>query len=682
VTTLSLQSSSLEGKKIVLYEEGFLNWLKPEHGNYGQWSPGMYGMLPIYLKSLGATVLRSPQLFGADLSDANVLMLIFPDKPWKDGQMERIRQFVDRGGTLLVLGEHTILDTELLKLQDPELGSQLAALYEKLKPLQAGRTAATTQEAIDEIHSQEAELKRSFDEQEVIRRFREAGRKGPLNRFNEVLADTDMEVAFDSGTFAVGGWLQSYQALSHPTSAGIGDAANAFGVVIGASVDLHWPRNLRWPASPLLTGVWGWGDPGDPLNYGSFMARNDSATHEPRYDAGERLGDVVLAAEQRIGSGRVVVFGDTSSFTNGVNMGAHLYTSRLFAYLADPVGSPQDPARQLGGLLLAIALALALLVRTTDLRLALSAIVLATSLWACTEATHRAWEILPDGRGGTGGANNLAYIDESHLGKFSPESWREDGLMGLSLTLMRNDYLTLMLPELTRDRLLVADVDLGIQASKSAARARLLISVAPGREYTADERETIRDFVRAGGVFLCTAGYDDSGPSRRLLEEFGFYVGGRRWQWLDRGGAKKPIVHYKAGYGPANWDDAFGEPMPLGHFKSPYFQGNDYQAFVRFYAGWAIECDGPDQLVISSIEALGLPLIVLRRYGQGLVTVVGDTAFAQNRNLENKDGSPFEGMRENAVFWRWFLALVRDGMHEGQPWFPQKSDTVPEGAKP
>ncbi len=73
-----------------------------------------------------------------------------------------------------------------------------------------------------------------------------------------------------------------------------------------------------------------------------------------------------------------------------------------------------------------------------------------------------------------------------------------------------------------------------------------------------------------------------------------------------------------------------------------------------------------------------MPLIVLRRYGQGMAIVVGDTAFAQNRNLENRDGSPFEGMRENAIFWRWFLSLLREGMGEGKQWFPQKSDTAPE----
>jgi hypothetical protein len=150
---------------------------------------------------------------------------------------------------------------------------------------------------------------------------------------------------------------------------------------------------------------------------------------------------------------------------------------------------------------------------------------------------------------------------------------------------------------------------------------------------------------------------------------------------VDGSRGSKAIVRYKAGYGPANWDDAAGEPVPLGHFKAPFFFGGDYHAFVRFFAGWPVECDDANQLRVSGIEALDLPLIVLRRYRQGLVVVVGDTAFAQNRNLENRDGSPFEGMRENAVFWRWLLAMLRDGMGEGDRWFPQKSDTVPEGQK-
>ena len=52
------------------------------------------------------------------------------------------------------------------------------------------------------------------------------------------------------------------------------------------------------------------------------------------------------------------------------------------------------------------------------------------------------------------------------------------------------------------------------------------------------------------------------------------------------------------------------------------------------------------------------PVIVVRRLGRGLVAVVGDSCFAMNKNLEKDSGEPFEGLRENADFWKWFLAFL------------------------
>lgn len=797
--TLSLHRPTLQGKKIVFYKEGYLNWLKPKHGrsdfDYGQYAIGMYGMMPIYLRSYGAEAVISPDLSEADLAGAQVLVLIFPNKPWKPaenghpGQLERIERFVRAGGTLLVLGEHTILDLDLLRVQDPELADQLAGLYKKCEALehakgeqryssrqyqsalQAGRSNEELQQLaqrLEQVNQNAAELARQVDQLraqldpgEVMRRHRAAEKSGPLNRFNEVLGMTDLRVAFDSATFAIGGWLQSYEALAHPSTAGLSDAQNAFGSVIGASVEVHWPRGFYWPARPLLIGRWGWNDPGNVLHYPSFMANEPG--QEARYDPGERLGDIVLAAEQPVGRGRVVLFGDTSGFGNGILINSHIFLSRLFAYLAEPAGSPQEPARQLAALVLAALLATLLVVRPSHVRLVAASLALAGGLAVCTAATHRAWELLPDGRGFPGAPNHLAYLDAAHLGHYSPEGWRDDGLMGLCMNLMRNDYLVLMLHELKREALLAPGVDLGmtvrplqpaeakqfgidppqgvvvreIEPHKAADRlglkpgniilavqgrpvrraedfqaameaippgeqivfrihgreafplafpnatpkARLFISVAPGRPFSPAERELIRDFVRSGGVFICTVGYEESGPSRQLLEELGFYVGGRRWQWLDNPSRGKAGWHYQAGSGWADWHDTSGEPRPLGYFKRPYFNGGDYLAFVRFWSAWPVECLDRGALVIADYQSdlSVFPLIVLRRFGQGLVLVVGDTAFAHNKNLENRDGSTFDGMRENAVFWRWLVALLRDGMGEGERWYPQKIDTVPEG---
>jgi hypothetical protein len=434
------------------------------------------------------------------------------------------------------------------------------------------------------------------------------------SRFNDILEPTAMRVGFDSATFAVGGWLQSYEPLWHPTSCGLHDLENDFGVVIGASVD------ARPPARPLLAGRWGWADPGDPANEAAMMGNG-------RYDAGEKLGDLLLAAEQSFGRGKVIVFGDTSSLSNGINIGCHPYVSRLFAYLADGAVGPVASWRQWVALAAAAVAAGLVAFRPGATACGLAAAAMALVLIAATARSHRAGEVLPDG--GRWSPVKLAYIDASHLERYSRESWRDDGTMGLCLALMRDGYLTLTLPELTAARL---------------QRARLLISIAPARPFNRRERETVLQFIREGGIFISTVGYQDWGPTRELLTELGFRVGAVAWHGAD------PI----------------GGPEPLGHFKAPYFDGGDYLAYVRYHAAWPIFCDDPEAMNVSYYPD-DKPLIVVRRYGHGLAAVIGDTCFAMNKNLELESGEPIEGLRENADFWRWFLALLG----EGESWYPQ-----------
>ena len=348
-----------------------------------------------------------------------------------------------------------------------------------------------------------------------------------------------------------------------------------------------------------------------------------------RYDAGEKLGDVVLAAEQPMGAGKVICFGDPSMLINGLTVSCHQYTSRLFTYLLGGGCTPQATWRELTGLAVAFSLVLLLMHgQCSAARLAAAALPLAASLAVCTAVTHQAWDVLPDGVWKS--PNNLAYIDAGHLNADAPEAWREDGLGTLQLTLMRNGYLPLLLTQVTPERL---------------GKARLLFVDAPACEYTADECNIVKEFVRRGGILIVTVGYERAGPSRRLLSTLGFHVGS---------------PEADAGI-PAE------KPRPLGHFKSPYFNGGDYYAFVRFHAAWPVYCDDPKALVVTAYKP-EKPVIVVRRLRRGAVAVIGDTCFAMMKNLENEDGSPIEGLRENAVFWRWFLALLGDG----EPWYPPK----------
>lgn len=569
LATLNTQSLSLSGKKIVVYEKGFLNWLKPKHGEYGRLSVGMYGVLPEFLQSYGATCVVSPDLSDTDLAGASLLILIFPNKPWAPGQLDRIWNFTREGGSLLVLGEHTVEE-------------------------------------------------------------KEGG-----NRFNDVLQPTALRVAFDSALFAIGGWLESYDALSHPATAGLEDHRNEFGVVVGASV------LARWPAQPLLVGRFGWADQGDVTNDekkgGSMMGNH-------RYDNGEKLGDVLLAAEQRFGRGRVMVFGDTSGFTNTILLGAHEFVTRLFGYLCNDAGiSWWRRGLAAGGLLLLLA---GLWSRLRAETLGLAAFVVGASLMGATAWSHHMGEMLPDGRSTT--PNRLAYLDASHLERSSAESWRESGLGGLHLTLMRNGYLVLALEKFDRERL---------------QRAGLFVSAAPSKPFAPHEIQAVREFIASGGTFICTVGWPESGPSRALLADLGFYVGG-----IGAATSGSP------------------EPKPFGHFKAPYFNGGDYMAYVRFHAAWHVESSDPQAqpLAYGPRDPKGPPdapdpaVILMRRIGRGKAIVIADTHFASNQNLEREGGQPFEGMRENSDFWRWFIAFLND-----QPgWTPPKPAPVPTAGVP
>ena len=611
VVTLSWHHPNLSNKKFVFLDQGIENFLRPRHGegpaNYGWLSVGMYGMSADYLGTLGANALVTKQVTASDLEDASVLVVFLHSK--KDGPCDEefrktVWEFVGRGGTLLVLADHTM-------------------------------------EPLDESGDKNAPAPFRY-----------------LNNWvNQLLAPTRIRVPFDTAELVLPGWLQSFEAISHPASAGVKDRGNQYGVVTGASVD------PRWPASPILVGRFGfndWGDIKAPPQHG-FMGQR-------KYEAGAKLGDCILAAEQPYGAGRVVVFGDTTGFINPNVATIHPYLFRLYAYLADPASTPQSPWRQVLGMVLCVALLGVLLAWPSPGRWALAAAGAAVSLAVCTAVTHSAWTILPSGSpmerrvpaagaamaarlstAGTPlgrmhfpyvnltGPNNLAYIDDCHMSAFSHDPWKPEGIMGLLLTLMRNDFVPLMAPEITPERL---------------RDARLLVSIAPGKEYTKAEREAIVEWVNKGGLFICTVGYDRAGPVNPLLSEFRIDIGGD----------------------PEDLEIKQGEPLPIGHIKTPFFRGSDYMAMVRFWAGWPIDARDRLAMVLSDYPGSpnNSPLILVRPRGKGLVVVVGDTEFAFNKNLENREGQPFEGLRENAVFWRWLISLLRNGVGEGEVWIPPK----------
>ncbi len=322
-----------------------------------------------------------------------------------------------------------------------------------------------------------------------------------------VLGPTAIRLRRDVAVSEMGGWLAGCQWLPHPIRGGARTAGYSGFTDSGCSL------RLGWPARPLALGRWGWSDPGSDALLSGVS----------RYEAGERLGDLVLAAEQRCGRGRIVVLGDAELLTNEGGVRGYERTARLLAYLAQRRGSPQSAWRQVLTVCLAAGLLAALIRRPAGTKLLLAAALWGVAQFGCTWLDACVGRVVPDGRlvrlEGPASSSRLAYIEASHLPPSLRTDWAFDGVNGLALTWMRSGYLTLAMPELSRPRL---------------ERAAVLISVAPARAYPSAARRWIREFVEAGGTFFCLVGGEEAAASRRLLNDFGLDVGLFSAWWAAR----------------------------------------------------------------------------------------------------------------------------------------------------
>jgi hypothetical protein len=107
LVSLAFSSADLKGKKIVAYEKGFVDWNKP---TYDSQDNGLFGMLPVFVESLGGKFILSKNLAPDDFTSANVLLLLHPNQPWDEKTLGRIRQFVEGGGSLLLAADPAICD--------------------------------------------------------------------------------------------------------------------------------------------------------------------------------------------------------------------------------------------------------------------------------------------------------------------------------------------------------------------------------------------------------------------------------------------------------------------------------------------------------------------------------------------------------------------------------------------
>ncbi|MFC2030015.1 hypothetical protein ACFLWA_04715 [Chloroflexota bacterium] len=495
VLTLDAPTQPRRGT-ILFYDAGQLEWGRPVFGQYGPHSGGDYGLWPDYLAAYGYHA-RIGLLTDDSLEGAQAVVLISLPEMLGAEEKERLLSFVDKGGALVIWGEHT-----------------------------------------------------------GVGRIRE-----PIN---DLLASVPMRLKFDSAVPSRLGWAQGLSLPPLPATYDVHDPVDLV-VAVGASLQID-P-----PARPIIIGRFGHSDAGDVGN------RSLNYVGDMRYNPGEPLGDLVLAAETTYGQGRIVVLGDTTPLGSVNLMTTMPFHARLLDWVTAERSQPTEFLSRngwLAGLLLAGA-GVCLALGRSRIALASAAVVLAISL-ALTALFNTAQSAPPVPSG------PIAYVDISHQERFDRLLWEDTSIGGLAYNLVRNATLPLLLRELEADTLDGAD---------------LLVIIAPGGRFSRGEIETVAGWVEDGGRLLVSVGWEESEAAADLLAAFGLEVG----------------------------------HTPLGPAEVVRDEG-----LVRFHEAWPIGALRKDAETL--VEGYGYPLAVYQPWGSGGVVLIGDSSFLLGSTLEKEDG--------------------------------------------
>jgi hypothetical protein len=384
--------------------------------------------------------------------------------------------------------------------------------------------------------------------------------------------------------------------------------------------------SVAWPAAPLLKGRWCWNE------VGSDPTRVDAESNPPRlvplpYSPNDQLGDLVLAAEQDSGRGRVVVLGDSACLSNDGIPFSYTFVGPLLASLAQKDATPLAWWRQLLALATAAAAVVLFFRRFEPLRLFIAAIVLALAAIGCNELTDATGTLLPT----TAKGRPVIYVDGSHLEAMGTDPWREDGAGRFMRVLAENDYLPLLAPDLSAARL---------------KGARGLVSIAPGRAPSEGEIGAVNDFVADGGIFLCTAGAPDAGPSRPLLDRFNLQIADMPLAPWINAPETEPLGAVTHGFS-----------VPTAVARPPSGQNQ----IVQFHAAWPVSpATGTTWPTDDPVHG---PVLAGNSEGQGQAFLLGDTAFALNEGLMPPAAAEDPYPPQNALFWRTTLRswLTKEG---------------------
>jgi hypothetical protein len=389
---------------------------------------------------------------------------------------------------------------------------------------------------------------------------------GLMEGSNDLLSEVPIRVNFDSAHFLNNYWNDAFLTRLHPVNRKNWDK-DGIGVSVGASLRLVNPR-----ATPFLIARYGFSDKGDRAN-----ASPENYLGDRTYGIEEPLGDLVLAAEAKLGNGRVIVFGDTALLQMGSLPYCHRYVSDLFRWAVHgkTFCFPWS-------LVLVLFLALSFWVAESQKYppLLVAAVVLSVSLAVMISE----WT-LQLSYGDHDYTGPIAYLDHAHMSLCDHEGYaKDDGDTYLVDSLVRSGFIPMAWRSFDK---------------KALGKSALMMSMAATKPYSQEEVRVVDAFMKDGGHVVMLSGDRCTHGTKDFLKSYGMEI----------------------------------LTTPLGAVGP-----GDNSAGIWMYNANPMALDGLQETeVLCTAFEEKYPIVVERKVGKGKLTAISDYGLFFNGRLEKLD---------------------------------------------
>ncbi len=411
--------------------------------------------------------------------------------------------------------------------------------------------------------------------------------KEPLNEF---LSPVDITYRFDSSiplNLDENNWSYCYQLMHHPICK---DVEKEYGLQINIGASL----NISLSSFPIIIGKYALSDKGNYFN------SNMGNIGNYEYERDEQIGDIILAASTYYGQGKVVVFGDTTSFINSKSP----YTNQLISNTFNWLKSKDTVVTQNMKIVLSsvfLLLAFVIIVKFRKKFLSFHFLTLGVCIALLISVSINSPAALKPVSEST-----TAFLDTSHLERFNIKTSTDNSIDEMMYHISANGYL----PYLKNNFL-----------ENNVGNKSIMIFNAPTKSFTEEEVDLLKEYISKGNLVILATGYEDKTASIPLLSEFN----------LDIENIPLGKVNYNLGF----LDIKFVDAWPIN-----ILDYNNTEVFYNY-----------------KNEGLGYnySTIVFKKYGDGGLLLISDSKFLLNKNLKWPGNSRFMAIIFDALYERGVL---------------------------